>query len=224
MPQQRPDRRRPAGCPIAGVAWAPDRGISKVEVPVDGGDWQPATLSAPISKATWVQWLVAWDAAAAGRDAHDRGPGDGRHRRRPDGRPDRRPPPDGARGHHAIQVQRRLTRARRRRPRRVPLRPRPVQSSMMTRRLFVFDPPDRFVAGTVGEPGNRTFFLQARRGRPVVSVVLEKVQVAVLAERLGVLLDELERRGIERQSHRRRRAGPGARSTSRSTRPSGRRR
>jgi uncharacterized repeat protein (TIGR03847 family) len=66
----------------------------------------------------------------------------------------------------------------------------------MTRRLFVFDPPDRFVAGTIGVPGNRTFFIQARRAGQVVSVVLEKVQVAVLAERLGVLLDELETRGI----------------------------
>jgi uncharacterized repeat protein (TIGR03847 family) len=64
------------------------------------------------------------------------------------------------------------------------------------RRLFHFDPPDRFVAGTIGQPGNRTFFLQARRAGQVVSVVLEKVQVAVLAERLGVLLDELEVRGI----------------------------
>jgi uncharacterized repeat protein (TIGR03847 family) len=67
---------------------------------------------------------------------------------------------------------------------------------MMPRRLFVFDPPDRFIAGTTGQPGNRTFFLQARRAGQVVSVVLEKVQVAVLAERLGVLLDELESRGI----------------------------
>jgi len=66
----------------------------------------------------------------------------------------------------------------------------------MTRRMFVFDPPDRFVAGTIGLPGSRTFFLQARRAGQVVSVILEKVQVAVLAERLGVLLDELEARGI----------------------------
>jgi uncharacterized repeat protein (TIGR03847 family) len=67
---------------------------------------------------------------------------------------------------------------------------------MMPRRLFSFDPPDRFIAGTVGRPGNRTFFLQARRAGQIVSVVLEKVQVAVLAERLGVLLDELEARGV----------------------------
>jgi uncharacterized repeat protein (TIGR03847 family) len=66
----------------------------------------------------------------------------------------------------------------------------------MPRRRYIFDPPDRFVAGTIGEPGDRTFFLQAREGGRVVSVVLEKVQVAVLAERLGALLDELDVRGI----------------------------
>jgi uncharacterized repeat protein (TIGR03847 family) len=66
----------------------------------------------------------------------------------------------------------------------------------MPRRRYIFDPPDRFVAGTIGEPGDRTFFLQAREGGRVVSVALEKVQVAVLAERLGALLDELDLRGI----------------------------
>jgi uncharacterized repeat protein (TIGR03847 family) len=66
----------------------------------------------------------------------------------------------------------------------------------MTRRLFVFEQPDRFATGTVGEPGNRAFFLQAKDGRRVVSVALEKAQVAVLAERLGRLLVELDRRGI----------------------------
>jgi uncharacterized repeat protein (TIGR03847 family) len=68
----------------------------------------------------------------------------------------------------------------------------------MPRRRYIFDPPERFVAGTIGDPGNRTFFLQAREGGRVVTVALEKVQVAVLAERLGVLLDELEARGIAR--------------------------
>jgi uncharacterized repeat protein (TIGR03847 family) len=66
----------------------------------------------------------------------------------------------------------------------------------MPRRRYLFDPPERFVAGTVGQPGDRTFFLQARDGPRVVSVVMEKVQVAVLAERLGALLAELERRGV----------------------------
>ena len=61
-------------------------------------------------------------------------------------------------------------------------------SQAMPRRLFVFDIPDRFATGTIGEPGNRAFFLQARDGRRVVSVGLEKAQVAVLADRLGKLL------------------------------------
>lgn len=59
----------------------------------------------------------------------------------------------------------------------------------MPRRLFIFDAPDRFIPGTIGEPGQRTFFLQARKGEAVVSVALEKSQVAVLAERLAALLD-----------------------------------
>jgi uncharacterized repeat protein (TIGR03847 family) len=63
------------------------------------------------------------------------------------------------------------------------------------RQIFFFDPPDRFVAGTVGQPGDRTFFLQASGAAGVVSVALEKVQVAALAERLDELLDEARRRG-----------------------------
>ena len=66
----------------------------------------------------------------------------------------------------------------------------------MPRRRYIFDPPERFVAGTIGDPGNRTFFLQARDGGRVISVALEKVQVAVLAERLDDLLGELARRGV----------------------------
>jgi uncharacterized repeat protein (TIGR03847 family) len=57
--------------------------------------------------------------------------------------------------------------------------------------IHEFDPPERFVAGTVGEPGGRTFFLQARTGPRLVSVALEKQQVAVLAERVDELLDEV---------------------------------
>lgn len=54
-----------------------------------------------------------------------------------------------------------------------------------------FDPPERFVTGTVGEPGSRTFFLQARSGARLVSVSLEKQQVAALAERVDELLDDV---------------------------------
>ena len=62
----------------------------------------------------------------------------------------------------------------------------------MTRRLFIFDDPDRFVAGTLGEPGERAFYLQARKGGALVSVGLEKIQVAALAQRLDDLLDAVE--------------------------------
>jgi uncharacterized repeat protein (TIGR03847 family) len=54
-----------------------------------------------------------------------------------------------------------------------------------------FDPPERFVTGTVGEPGARTFFLQARSGARITSVSLEKQQVAALTERIDQLLDEV---------------------------------
>lgn len=54
-----------------------------------------------------------------------------------------------------------------------------------------FDPPERFVAGTVGPPGQRTFFLQARAGNRLVSVSLEKQQVEALAERIDELLDDV---------------------------------
>lgn len=64
----------------------------------------------------------------------------------------------------------------------------------MTHQVYAFEPPERFVAGTVGPPGERTFFLQARGGGRLVSVVLEKVQVVLLAEKLEELLGEAQRR------------------------------
>jgi uncharacterized repeat protein (TIGR03847 family) len=65
----------------------------------------------------------------------------------------------------------------------------------MAQRIFSFDNPERFVAGTVGQPGHRVFYLQAKDGPRIVSVVLEKTQVAVLAERLAQLLAEVRERG-----------------------------
>jgi len=64
----------------------------------------------------------------------------------------------------------------------------------MPRQVHAFEPPERFVAGTVGPPGERTFYLQASGGGQVVSVALEKVQVSLLADRLGDLLGEARRR------------------------------
>ncbi|MFC4851939.1 DUF3090 domain-containing protein [Actinophytocola glycyrrhizae] len=64
----------------------------------------------------------------------------------------------------------------------------------MARVIHVFRQPDRFVAGTVGQPGDRTFYLQASESARTVSVALEKQQMAVLAERIGSLLEEVHRR------------------------------
>ncbi|GLZ16001.1 hypothetical protein Acsp04_62360 [Actinomadura sp. NBRC 104425] len=60
--------------------------------------------------------------------------------------------------------------------------------------VISYELPDRFVAGTVGRPGERSFYLQAREGRRITSVGLEKFQVTLLAERLEELLDEILRR------------------------------
>jgi DMSO/TMAO reductase YedYZ molybdopterin-dependent catalytic subunit len=92
----------PAGrVQVAGVAWAPDRGVSKVELKVDEGDWQPAMLSTPISKATWVQWLFPWQADKGNHVLEVRatdGTGVVQTAEVSD------PAPDGARGHHTIGV------------------------------------------------------------------------------------------------------------------------
>ena len=64
----------------------------------------------------------------------------------------------------------------------------------MSRVIHVFRQPERFVAGTVGEPGDRSFYLQAIEDSRTVSVLLEKQQVSVLAERIAALLTEITRR------------------------------
>ena len=92
----------PAGrVAIAGVAWAPDRGISKVEVGIDG-TWYEADLSTPISDATWVQWVATWEATAGEHTLSVRATdGEGvvqEERSSP-------PAPDGARGWHTRVVQ-----------------------------------------------------------------------------------------------------------------------
>jgi DMSO/TMAO reductase YedYZ molybdopterin-dependent catalytic subunit len=87
--------------PVAGMAWAPDRGVRGVELQVDGGAWQPAELSTPISSTTWVQWLVRWQATAGSHQLRVRATDatgavqiEAPHE----------PPPDGATGYHTITV------------------------------------------------------------------------------------------------------------------------
>lgn len=98
----RGDREVAAGTvPVAGVAWAPDRGISAVEVQVDDSGWEPAELSAPISDTTWVQWVHRWQATPGEHTLRVRAT-DGNGNVQTDERT--RPDPDGARGHHTVTV------------------------------------------------------------------------------------------------------------------------
>lgn len=61
----------------------------------------------------------------------------------------------------------------------------------MPTRVHEFDWPDRVVIGTVGVPGARTFYLQVRTGKQIVSIALEKQQSAQLAEKIDEILDQL---------------------------------
>ncbi len=72
---------------------------------------------------------------------------------------------------------------------------RAASIGIVPRRIFVFDDPDRFAAGAIGSPGQRVFFLQAVEGRRITSVSLEKVQVALLADRVAAIVAELQARG-----------------------------
>ena len=84
----------PAGLvSVAGVAWAPTRGIRAVEVQVDGGPWRPAELAGAISKETWRQWRYRWEATRGLHELRVRAT-DGTGARQ-DGH-DTPPPPDGA--------------------------------------------------------------------------------------------------------------------------------
>ncbi len=55
--------------PIAGVAWAPNTGIEKVEIRIDEGEWQEANLGPSLGKNAWSQWRFDWEKPTAGR--HD---------------------------------------------------------------------------------------------------------------------------------------------------------
>ncbi len=62
----------------------------------------------------------------------------------------------------------------------------------MSSRVLLFEEPERFTVGTVGEPGERTFFIQARDRTRLISVSLEKAQVQALSERLHYMVREVK--------------------------------
>jgi hypothetical protein len=91
----------PGQVAIAGVAWAPDRGISRVEVAVDGA-WRDARLSTPLADSTWVQWVTEWQAAPGRHELMVRAT-DGTGAVQTD--QSSPPAPDGARGYHTVSVE-----------------------------------------------------------------------------------------------------------------------
>jgi DMSO/TMAO reductase YedYZ molybdopterin-dependent catalytic subunit len=94
--------RIPAGrTPIAGVAWAQTRGITKVEVRVDDGDWQPAELGEQLNEDVWRQWVLRWD-ATPGRHTVTVRATDGTGAIQTEERSE--PLPDGSSGLHQIVV------------------------------------------------------------------------------------------------------------------------
>ncbi len=94
--------QRPAGTvTVAGVAWAQHVGIDKVEVQVDDGPWQPATLADTVSTDTWRQWSWPWQATPGSHTLRVRAT-DARGRTQT-GSP-APPAPDGATGWHAVRI------------------------------------------------------------------------------------------------------------------------
>jgi DMSO/TMAO reductase YedYZ molybdopterin-dependent catalytic subunit len=93
--------RKPGRVTVAGVAWAQHRGVSKVEVRVDDGPWQQATLGAVPSIDTWRQWTWAWDATPGKHVLTVRATDNGGETQPSDERP---PAPDGATGWHRVNV------------------------------------------------------------------------------------------------------------------------
>ncbi|TLM82056.1 molybdopterin-dependent oxidoreductase [Pseudarthrobacter sp. NamE5] len=92
----------PAGTvAVGGTAWAQTRGISKVEVQVDDGEWMEADLSAEASLVTWRQWSFQWEAAPGQHYLKVRAT-DGTGEVQTDQRAD--PVPNGASGWQSVMV------------------------------------------------------------------------------------------------------------------------
>ncbi len=97
----RPGRIAEGPRAIAGVAWAPNRGIDRVEVRVDGGPWQGAELAASLDRDSWRQWSLPWTPTAGTHTIEARAT-DGTGEVQTE--TERPPAPDGASGYHTISV------------------------------------------------------------------------------------------------------------------------
>ena len=91
----------PGDAMIAGVAWQQHVGVAKVEVQVDGGSWQEATLARAISDDTWVQWSIPWTAETGSHEIRCRATNVlGETQTETDAWPE----PDGATGWHQLNI------------------------------------------------------------------------------------------------------------------------
>ncbi|MCU1361811.1 MAG: putative rane-bound oxidoreductase [Ilumatobacteraceae bacterium] len=98
---RRNDDLKAGPVPIAGIAWAQHRGIAKVEVRIDDGPWNEATLATDVTDDTWRQWLYQWDATSGDHTIQVRATdNDGQTQTDEVSRPD----PDGATGWHTRKV------------------------------------------------------------------------------------------------------------------------
>jgi DMSO/TMAO reductase YedYZ molybdopterin-dependent catalytic subunit len=106
--QSRIDTPQPGGTSnagritVAGVAWAQHRGVSKVEVRVDSGEWQVAQLAAVPSIDTWRQWMFAWDATPGKHRLTVRATDNAGQTQQEEPSP---PDPNGATGWHSVELQ-----------------------------------------------------------------------------------------------------------------------
>ncbi len=86
---------------IGGVAWAPGKGIAKVEVQIDNGEWQSCTVGGATSDETWVQWKLDWDAKPGKHTIRVRATDKTGYTQ---GAKQVAPEPNGAEGQHAVSV------------------------------------------------------------------------------------------------------------------------
>jgi hypothetical protein len=87
---------------IAGVAWAPSRGVERIEVRIDDGPWTDATLSDPIGDHAWRQWVLGWEAEPGEHIIEVRSTDGTGEVQTETQRP---PAPSGATGRHRIMVE-----------------------------------------------------------------------------------------------------------------------
>ena len=91
----------PGETAIAGVAWAPNIGIERVEVRIDRGEWQAAELAEPIGDDSWRQWYMPWEATSGAHTLEVRATDKSGYTQTEDIAPVR---PDGATGYHTVRA------------------------------------------------------------------------------------------------------------------------